>query len=139
MAQFTFPIVLSGSGETAEAAWDDAVDGFSLDPGTCPGPEERSEEKEGIEEAVQGPIQNHQTFAKFGGKPMILKYYCVVMIGGLEPVLHGPYETEDFLDTVIKAVHASLDEDDNLFGLGVDETCQVYAWTYSNGFFEEDL
>lgn len=33
MYRYLFPIVLNGCGETAEKAWRDATEAFSLDPG----------------------------------------------------------------------------------------------------------
>jgi|TARA_R100000306_G_C4286278_1_gene97702 hypothetical protein len=33
MALYEFPICLAGLGDTPEEAWDDAVEGFILDPG----------------------------------------------------------------------------------------------------------
>ena len=33
MARYLFQVTLVGSGDNAEAAWADAVEGFTLDPG----------------------------------------------------------------------------------------------------------
>lgn len=33
---YHFKVVLSGSGETPEEAWNDAVEGFNEDAGACP-------------------------------------------------------------------------------------------------------
>lgn len=45
---FSFKIILNGIGKTAEEAWEDAVEGFMLDPGPTPEPDEY--EVEEIEE-----------------------------------------------------------------------------------------
>lgn len=36
MKTFFFTVELSGQGDTPEDAWENAVEGFSVDPGPCP-------------------------------------------------------------------------------------------------------
>lgn len=36
MKKYEFNVVLSGTGETKETAWEDAVEGFMSDPGATP-------------------------------------------------------------------------------------------------------
>jgi hypothetical protein len=36
MKHYEFPITLSGDGNTPDEAWEDAVEGFMLDPGITP-------------------------------------------------------------------------------------------------------
>ena len=40
MKVYRFTIVLNGIGKTPDEAWDDAVEGFMLEPGPMPEPDE---------------------------------------------------------------------------------------------------
>jgi hypothetical protein len=64
------------------------------------------------------------------------KYYCLVMVGGLEPVLHGPYGSEKALARRVKALHNKIKDEDNLIGLVFGKDGIPEVWTYSGGFFE---
>ena len=45
---------------------------------------------------------------------MILKYYCLALLGPSGSVLHGPYETIGLLNAVARAVLETLEENEAL-------------------------
>jgi hypothetical protein len=70
--------------------------------------------------------------------------YMVQMIGGLEPEIMGPFKADEQRESAAKALHKSMDEDDNIFaldiGLVIDKgtlTLKPIAWCWSGGFFTE--
>lgn len=69
---------------------------------------------------------------------MKLKYYCIVMEGGLEPVLHGPYGSEKALERRVKAIHNKIKDEESLIGMVFDKNGIPEVWAYSGGFFEEE-
>jgi hypothetical protein len=66
------------------------------------------------------------------------KYYCLVLVGGLEPVLHGPYSSPKILERKVKALHNKIKDKDSLIGLVFGKDGIPEVWSYSAGFFEED-
>lgn len=52
---FRFTIILNGLGNTPEEAWNDAVEGFMLDPGPVPEPNEYEIEEEEDEKEARIP------------------------------------------------------------------------------------
>jgi hypothetical protein len=65
-------------------------------------------------------------------------YYLLVIEGGVEPFLRGPYQTEDERDNAAKQVRRSCDEDDGLFYADIDETALLNVSAYTAAFFWED-
>jgi hypothetical protein len=71
--------------------------------------------------------------------------YLVQMIGGLEPEIRGPFQTEDKRDRAAKKVHEIMKEEDNIFALDIDIQLnpkggleiRPSTFTYSGGFFGE--
>ena len=61
--------------------------------------------------------------------------YIIQMIGGLEPVVHGPYINEGARTRAVRKLHRKMDEEDNVFAL---DMFPVEAWAWSAGFFEND-
>lgn len=70
-------------------------------------------------------------------------HYVVEVIGGVEPELHGPLDTEDDRQALAKTVHAKQDpETDATFWLDVTERDDgrrpiVEIGSYSAQFFED--
>jgi hypothetical protein len=65
-------------------------------------------------------------------------YYLLVIEGGVEPFLRGPYQTEDERDNAAKQIRRSCDEDDGLFWADIDEAALPTVGAYGTAFFWED-
>ena len=46
MAFYQFKVILNGTGDTPDEAWRDAIEGFIMDPGVTPSPEDYTVEEE---------------------------------------------------------------------------------------------
>ena len=66
------------------------------------------------------------------------KYYLLVVEGGVEPSVQGPYQTEDERDRAAKEIHREQEEDDGLFWADIDEGAVLTVGSYTAGFFWED-
>jgi hypothetical protein len=60
--------------------------------------------------------------------------YIIQMVGGLEPVVHGPYKNEGSRTRAVRKLHREMDYEDNVFAL---DMFPVEAWAWSAGFFED--
>jgi hypothetical protein len=69
---------------------------------------------------------------------METKYYLLEVEGGVEPVVRGPYATEDQRDNAAKKIRRTQEEDDGLFWAEIDETGALVAGSYTAGFFWEE-
>jgi hypothetical protein len=67
------------------------------------------------------------------------KYYLLEVEGGIEPIVHGPYNTEDERDNAARQIRRSQEEDDGLFWAETDETGALVAGSYMAGFFWEEF
>ena len=64
--------------------------------------------------------------------------YLLVVEGGVEPSVQGPYQTEDERDHAAKQIRRRQEEDDGLFWADIDEVAVLTVGTYTAGFFWED-
>ena len=64
--------------------------------------------------------------------------YLLVVEGGVEPSVLGPYQTEDERDHAAKQIRRRQEEDDGLFWADIDDTAALTVGAYTAGFFRED-
>ena len=64
--------------------------------------------------------------------------YLLAVEAGVEPSIHGPYQTEDERDRAAKEIHRGQEEDDALFWVDVDDAAGLTVGSYAAGFFWED-
>ena len=69
---------------------------------------------------------------------MKTKYYLLEVEGGVEPIVRGPYGTEDEQDSAARKIRRTQEEDDGLFWTEIDETGALVAGSYMAGFFWEE-
>jgi hypothetical protein len=67
-----------------------------------------------------------------------MKYYVLVVTGGIEPDLRGPFETRKARDAEAFRIHALTNEDDGVFQLGVSGTGKLTVSSYSAAFFRRN-
>ena len=65
-------------------------------------------------------------------------YYLLVIEGGVEPFLRGPYQTEDERDNAAKQIRRSCDEDVGLFWADIYEAALLTVNSYGAVVFWED-
>lgn len=65
-------------------------------------------------------------------------YYLLLVHGGVEPSVHGPYQTSDERDNAAKEIHERQTEDDGLFWADIDEVEAPTVGAYTAGFFWQD-
>ncbi len=64
--------------------------------------------------------------------------YLLVVEGGVEPSVQGPYQTEGERDHAAKQIRRRQEEDDGLFWADIDEGAVLSVGPYTAGFFWED-
>jgi hypothetical protein len=64
--------------------------------------------------------------------------YLLVVEGGVEPSVQGPYQTEDERDHAAKQIRRTQEEDDGLFWADIDDAAVLTGGAYTAGFFWED-
>jgi len=63
-----------------------------------------------------------------------MKYYVLAIEGGINPILDGPYETEDLRDDIGANLAATQDPlSDVTFAINVSEDGHLEIWTSSFG------
>jgi hypothetical protein len=65
------------------------------------------------------------------------KFYLVEVEAGVEPIVRGPYHTENERNNAAKQIHRRQQEDDGLFWADIDDTGTLAVGTYMAGFFWE--
>lgn len=65
-------------------------------------------------------------------------YYLLVVEGGVEPSVIGPYRTSDERDRAAKQIHGRQKEDDGLFWADLGKTAVLTVGAYTAGFFWQD-
>ena len=65
-------------------------------------------------------------------------HYLIEVEGGVEPIVHGPYNMMDECDNAAKQIRRRHEEDDGLFWAEIDETSGLSVGSYAAGFFWED-
>ena len=65
-------------------------------------------------------------------------YYLIEVEGGVEPCVHGPYQTEEERDNAAKQIRNKQEDDDGLFMADVDEKGFLTVKSYVAGFFWEE-
>jgi hypothetical protein len=67
------------------------------------------------------------------------KRYLLSVDGGIEPQLHGPYQTEKSRDAAARRIHAGQDDaTDALFWLDVGAWGKPIVGTFSGRFWEHE-
>ncbi|MBW1902650.1 MAG: hypothetical protein JRJ20_13605 [Deltaproteobacteria bacterium] len=66
------------------------------------------------------------------------KYYLIEVLQGVEPVTHGPFQTEGECDNAAQKLHKQQRADDSLFWAIADETGGLTVGSYLAGFFMQD-
>jgi len=64
--------------------------------------------------------------------------YLLVVEGGVEPSVQGPYQTEDERDHGAKEIHRGQEGDDSLFWADIDDAAVLTVGAYTAGFFWKD-
>ena len=62
-------------------------------------------------------------------------YYLIEVEGGVEPCVHGPYQTEEERDNAARQIHKDLGENEALFWANVDRTARLIVGSYPSRFF----
>jgi transcriptional regulator with XRE-family HTH domain len=95
-----------------------------------------------LAQAVQGAcgtrteLSTRAVGAFLGGwLQMKIRYYVIVVEGGVEPSLNGPFDTEERQSSVARRLHRRLAEDDSLFWADIDEAGGLSVGPYTAGFF----
>lgn len=65
-------------------------------------------------------------------------YYLLVVEGGVEPSVQGPYQTRDVRDNAAKQIRGRQEADDGLFWADIDEVAVLTVGAYAAGFFWQD-
>jgi hypothetical protein len=61
--------------------------------------------------------------------------YLIEVKGGVEPIICGPYQTEQARDNAAKQIRRRQKEDDGLFWAEIDEKRTLAVGAYTAGFF----
>ena len=64
--------------------------------------------------------------------------YLLAVEGGIEPSVHGPYQTEDERNHAAKEIHRRQEGNDSLFWADIDDAAVLTVGAYIAGFFLED-
>ena len=64
--------------------------------------------------------------------------YLLVVEGGVDPSVQGPYQTEDERDHAAKQIRRRQKEDGGLFWADIDDAAVPTVGDYTAGFFRED-
>jgi hypothetical protein len=66
------------------------------------------------------------------------KNYLIKVEDGVEPIVCGPYQTEQARDDAAKQIRQKQKEDDGLFWADVDETGTLAVGSYRTDFFWQE-
>ena len=69
---------------------------------------------------------------------MIEKQYVIEVHQGVEPVSHGPFQTEDECDDAAREIHKKQRPDDSLFWAVIDNAGGLAVGSYAAGFFMDE-